>query len=142
MSGLLALFGGQEHTPAASVQDQRGAELLGRAGVQVRFAFAGGPDEVAQSLGALEDPDLVVMTGGHLHARLDGSPVHDRILDLWRKGVPISGSSAGAIALCEWRQYLQPPRPLKLVPAAFGLVPGTAAARTTTATASGTGSAR
>ena len=99
-------------------------------GVGVRFAMAGGPDETRRALDALAEPDLVVLTGGHpwlLHARLDGSPVRDRILQLWRQGVSVSGSSAGAIALCEWRQYLRPPRPLRLV-RAFGVVPGTAAA--------------
>ena len=102
----------------------------GLMGVEVRFALDGGPDEEQRSVEALADPDLVVMTGGHpwlLHARLDGSAVQQRIVELWHQGVPISGSSAGAIALCEWRQYLQPPHPLRLV-RAFGLVPGSAAA--------------
>lgn len=99
-------------------------------GCRVQFAMTGGPGETEHALEALADPDIVVMTGGHpwlLHRRLDGSPVWDRIVELWRGGVPLSGSSAGAIALCEWRQHLQPPRPFRLV-RAFGLVPGTAAA--------------
>ena len=99
-------------------------------GCRVQFAMTGGHDETERSLQALADPDIVVMTGGHpwlLHRRLEGSPVWDRIVELWRDGVPLSGSSAGAIALCEWRQRLQPPRPFRLV-RAFGLVPGTAAA--------------
>ena len=102
----------------------------GGLGVAVQFALAGGPDETPRALNALADPDLVVLTGGHpwlLHARLDTSPVRRRILELWRRGVPVSGSSAGAIALCEWRQCLRPPHPLRLV-RAFGFVAGTAAA--------------
>lgn len=99
-------------------------------GCRVQFAMTGGVDQTERALEALADPDIVVMTGGHpwlLHRRLDGSPVWDRIVELWQDGVPLSGSSAGAIAMCEWRQHLQPPRPFQLV-RAYGLVPGTAAA--------------
>ena len=160
MTALLALLGGQEHTAGCEAIDRRLLEESGRAdprvavvlaatsprrrafktaearsywggmGIPVSFAMAGGPDELARSLEALEDPDLVVMTGGHpwlLHARLEGSRVLARIRELAEQGVPLSGSSAGAIAMCEWRQYFRPPNPLKLV-RAFGLVPGTAAA--------------
>jgi len=103
----------------------------GRLGCDVQIAMAGGADETQRALDALAAPDIVVLTGGHpwlLHARLDRSPVLERILDLWHSGVPLSGSSAGAIALCEWRQYLKPPRPFRLVPGAFRVLPGTAAA--------------
>lgn len=160
MTGLLALLGGQEHTPGCEDIDRRLLEDCGSAtpqvtvvlaatsprrraykmqealtywgalGVPVRFAMNGGPDELDRSLAALENPDLVVMTGGHpwlLHARLEGSRVLARIRELAADGVALSGSSAGAIAMCEWRQYFRPPNPLKLV-RAFGLVPGTAAA--------------
>lgn len=102
----------------------------GRLGVPVQFAMNGGYDEADRALEALGEPDIVVMTGGHpwlLHARLEGSRVLARIMELLGLGVPLSGSSAGAIAMCEWRQHFQPPRPFRLVPA-FGLVPGTAAA--------------
>lgn len=103
----------------------------GALGVAVRFAMAGGPSEEDQAMTALADPDLVVLTGGHpwlLHKRLEGSPVLQRIVELWHAGVPLSGSSAGAIALCEWRQRLQPPRPFQLVHGALSLVARTAAA--------------
>lgn len=160
MTALLALNGGQEHTPGCEAIDRRLLEdtgsrvpqvtvvlaatsarrrafkiaeargYWGSMGIPVRFAMCGGPDEVEQSLDALADPDLVVMTGGHpwlLHARLEGSRVLVRIRELAAEGVPLSGSSAGAIAMCEWRQHFRPPNPLRLV-RAFGLVPGTAAA--------------
>jgi cyanophycinase len=160
MTALLALLGGQEHTTGCEDIDRRLLEETGsrvphvtvvlaatsprrRAykmqealsyweamGVPVQFAMNGGPDELGRSLAALEDPDLVVMTGGHpwlLHARLEGSQVLARIRALAAQGVPLAGSSAGAIAMCEWRQHFRPPNPLKLV-RAFGLVPGTAAA--------------
>lgn len=160
MTGLLALLGGQEHTSGcesidrrmlaearhdiprvtvllAATTPRRRAFKTNEAltywrslGIQPQIAMAGGPNETKRALAALDDPDIVVMTGGHpwlLHRRLDGSPVLDRILDLWRSGVALSGSSAGAIAVCEWRQHLQPPRPFRLV-RAFGLLPGSAAA--------------
>ena len=160
MTGLLALLGGQEHTAGCEDIDRRLLEESAsdkpavtvvlaattprrrafktneattywrRLGVDVRFAMNGGPHETERALEALEDPDIVVMTGGHpwlLHARLDGSPVLRRILELRDRGVALSGSSAGAIAMCEWRQHLQPPRPFQLV-RAFGLVRGCAAA--------------
>lgn len=160
MTGTLALLGGQEHTAGCEVIDRRLLEeartdrpvvtvVLAAStprrrafkinealtywhalGVDVRFAMHGGDNEIERALAALENPDLVVMTGGHpwlLHARLMGTAVQQRIVELWERGVPISGSSAGAIALCEWRQYLQPPHPLRLA-RSFGLVPGAAAA--------------
>ena len=160
MSGLLALLGGQEHTPGCEPIDRRLLEEARRErpvvtvvlaatrprrrsykvaealsywrpfGVEVRFALAGGADEQVASLDALDDPDLIVLTGGHpwlLHARLEGTAVQRRIMELWQAGVAVAGSSAGAIALCEWRQFLQPPHPLRLARAAFGCVPGTAA---------------
>ncbi len=106
------------------------AHYWSRLGAKVQFAFTGLPDDAERALAALADPDLVVFTGGHpwlLHARMEGTPLLERVMELWRGGVPLSGSSAGAMALCEWRQQLQPPRPFRLVPA-FGLIRGSAAA--------------
>ncbi|MPZ72186.1 MAG: hypothetical protein GEU74_02985 [Nitriliruptorales bacterium] len=160
MTGLLALLGGCEHNAGCEPIDRRLLAEVGHPnpkvtvvlaattprrrafktnealtywaglGGRVQFAMNGGQGETERALAALEDPDIVVMTGGHpwlLHRRLDRSPVWERIVALWQGGIPLSGSSAGAIALCEWRQHLQPPRPFRLV-RAFGLVPGTAAA--------------
>jgi cyanophycinase-like exopeptidase len=160
VSGTLALLGGQEHTAGCEAIDRRLLDETGRAkptvtvllaataprrrafktyealeywralGISPRIAMAGGPNETERTLAALDDTDLVVLTGGHpwlLHARLEGSRVLGRLLELLSLGVPLSGSSAGAIAMCEWRQQLQPPNPFRLV-RAFGLVRGTAAA--------------
>jgi cyanophycinase-like exopeptidase len=100
-------------------------------GGHVSFVFTGAPDETDAGLTALADPDLVVFTGGHpwlFHQRLDQHPqIVDRILDLSNSGVPLAGSSAGAMAMCEWRQRMRPPRPLQLV-RALGLVPRSAVA--------------
>ncbi len=68
---------------------------------------------------ALSAPDIAVLTGGvpgRLVRALGASPVWERVLDLWRAGTALSGSSAGAIALFTWRLALRAPYPLRLVP--------------------------
>jgi cyanophycinase len=79
-----------------------------------------------ESADALAEADIVVISGGvpaRLHAALAGSWIRDRIVDLWRRGSTIVGSSAGAMELCEWR--LAGPRPLVR---GLGLLGGCAAA--------------
>jgi cyanophycinase len=74
----------------------------------------------AQMLSALAEPDIIVLTGGvpgRLVRTLAASPVWERVLDLWRDGAVLSGSSAGAIAMFAWRLALRAPHPLRLVPA-------------------------
>jgi cyanophycinase-like exopeptidase len=68
---------------------------------------------------ALAEPDIVVLTGGvpgRLVRTLGASPVWERVLELWRGGTALSGSSAGAIGLFTWRLALCAPRPLQVVP--------------------------
>ena len=68
---------------------------------------------------ALAAADVVVLTGGvpgRLIAALGASPVWDIVLDRWRAGAVLSGSSAGAIALFAWRLALRVPNPLRVVP--------------------------
>lgn len=77
----------------------------------------------------LRAADLIVLTGGH-PARLvatTATTLWPYILDCWRQGTALAGSSAGAMALCQWRQQLAPPRPLRFV-RGFGLLAGCAAA--------------
>jgi cyanophycinase-like exopeptidase len=87
-------------------------------GASVRIAM---PDRNG-SRGALEavcDADVIVLTGGvpnRLVAALGASPVWDLILQRWRGGAAISGSSAGAMSLFAWRLKLYPPNPLELIP--------------------------
>ena len=67
----------------------------------------------------LDEADIVVLTGGvpgRLVRALGASQVWERVLDLWRGGTVLSGSSAGAIALFAWRLALRAPHPLRLVP--------------------------
>ena len=74
----------------------------------------------AQVAAALAEPDIVVLTGGvpgRLVRTLAASPVWERVLQLWRDGAALSGSSAGAMALFAWRLALRAPHPLRLVPA-------------------------
>lgn len=100
-------------------------------GAAVSFVFTGRPDEEEHGLQVLETADLIAFAGGHpwlFDARLQAAPaITHKVLERWAAGVPLSGSSAGAMALCEWRQRLRVPRPFTLVQG-FGLVPGTAAA--------------
>jgi cyanophycinase len=73
----------------------------------------------AQVASALEAPDIIVLTGGvpgRLVRTLGASPVWERVLELWRNGTALSGSSAGAIGLFTWRLALRAPRPLQVVP--------------------------
>jgi cyanophycinase-like exopeptidase len=67
------------------------------------------------------DPGLVPKT-------LAGSPVWDAIVDAWRGGAALGGSSAGAMALGEWtlvRERMPGDQQRRYLPA-LGLVPGVA----------------
>ncbi|HSJ44328.1 MAG TPA: Type 1 glutamine amidotransferase-like domain-containing protein [Euzebyales bacterium] len=68
---------------------------------------------------ALAAADVIVLTGGmpgRLITALGASPLWDMVLDRWRAGAVLSGSSAGAIALFAWRLALRVPNPLRVVP--------------------------
>ena len=78
---------------------------------------------------AIREADLIVLTGGN-PTRLvatTATTLWPHIAERWRKGAAVSGSSAGAMVLCDWRQQVTPPRPLRVV-RAFGMVRGCAAA--------------
>ena len=67
------------------------------------------------------DPGVVPRT-------LAGTPVWDAIVGAWRAGAVLAGSSAGAMALCEWtlvRQRMPGDDRRRYLPA-LGLVPGVA----------------
>lgn len=103
-------------------------EYWSRLGATARFAFTGQHDESREALDVLESPDLVVLTGGRpwlLQRRLSPA-LTGRLRQLWESGVPLSGSSAGAMAMCEWRLDLEPRQPLRFR-RGLGLVPGVAA---------------
>jgi peptidase E len=158
MSGLIAVLGGQEHHPgcepvdrrllaesglsrptvtvllAATVPDRIRLKVLEATnywpalGARVRIVAPGRVHDTEHTLRALEETDLVMLTGGRpwlMRAHLT-APIAQRLRALSRDGVPLSGSSAGAMALCTWRMWLQPgvmPR----VERGLGLVPGLAA---------------
>jgi cyanophycinase len=83
------------------------------------------PDARSDAEGAAAAVDragLVVLPGGsprRLVEATDGTPVGAAIVTATRRGVPVSGSSAGAMVLCGWT--LLPDAGLRLVPG-LGLV--------------------
>jgi Peptidase family S51 len=158
VSGLIAVLGGQEHHPgcepidrrllaesglsyptvtillAATVPNRIRLKILEATnywpglGARVRVCDPGGVRDVEHALRALDDTDLVVLTGGRpwlMRASLT-APIIRRLRDLSRDGVPLSGSSAGAMALCSWRMHLQPGVTPRLE-RGLGFVPGLAA---------------
>lgn len=76
---------------------------------------------------ALQAADIIVLTGGHPARLATATSWWPHIVTRWRQGAGLSGSSAGAMMLCEWRQLLAPPQPLRLV-RGFGLLPDCVAA--------------
>ncbi|MPZ53583.1 MAG: hypothetical protein GEU79_12765 [Acidimicrobiia bacterium] len=79
---------------------------------------------LAHALEVVHDADVIVLTGGHpnlLVGGLGASPLWDEIVARWLDGAALSGSSAGAMAVFQWRIRLYPPDPLKLIPG-LGLV--------------------
>jgi cyanophycinase len=67
------------------------------------------------------DPGLVPRT-------LAGTPLWDAVVEAWRSGAALAGSSAGAMALCAWtlvRERMPGDHRRRAVPG-LGLVPGTA----------------
>jgi cyanophycinase-like exopeptidase len=78
----------------------------------------------------IEEADVVVLPGGvpnRLVGALQGTPVLEQIVARWIHGAAVTGSSAGAIALFEWRLNLYPPDPFRLIPS-FGMLSGFVAA--------------
>jgi hypothetical protein len=119
---------------AATVPNRIGAKVLEATnywpglGARVRISCPGGVHDTEHTLEALRDTDLVVLAGGRpwlMRAHLT-SPIVERLRQLSDEGVPLSGSSAGAMALCAWRLHLQPGRTPR-VERGHGFVPGFAA---------------
>lgn len=99
-----------------------------RMGVDVRIAR---PElDPMRAEVALMGADIAVIPGGHPNKLIGGlgpSPLTDLMVTKWLDGMAISGSSAGAMALFEWRIKLYPPNPFRLLPA-LGLLDGHVAA--------------
>lgn len=87
-------------------------------GARVTVVHPGALRSVAAA-DAIAAADVIVLTGGvpgRLVAALGASTAWERVLDRWREGAALSGSSAGAMALLTWRLCLRAPRPLRLTP--------------------------
>ena len=99
-----------------------------RMGVDVRIAL---PElDPVRAEVELMEADIAVIPGGHPNKLIGGlgaSPLTDLMVSRWLDGMAISGSSAGAMGLFEWRIKLYPPNPFRLLPA-LGLLDGHVAA--------------
>lgn len=94
------------------------------------FAIATVEMGIERAIEELSSADIAVLPGGHpnkLVAGLGASPLTDVLVARWLSGMAVSGSSAGAMGLFEWRIKLYPPNPLRLLPG-LGLLDGYVAA--------------
>ncbi|HVM27713.1 MAG TPA: Type 1 glutamine amidotransferase-like domain-containing protein [Mycobacteriales bacterium] len=122
---VVALAGaeGREHDTAAA----RGVAHYARLGADAVAApdARTDPDGAAE---AMSDAQLLILAGGspsRLIEALHATPVGGVLVDLVRRGVAVSGASAGAMVLCAWA--VLPDRRGEHGPAVvrgLGLVPG------------------
>lgn len=98
-----------DELPVLKPSDAQREDLVDRAAAAGFFYLVGG------------DPGLVVAT-------LRGSPVWRAIVQAWQAGAALAGSSAGAMAMCQWtlirRQW--PNRYVRSYREALGVLPKTA----------------
>lgn len=121
--------------PATSSARKRPAERMGavrhwsQLGATVDAADVAADPDDGRMPALLRDADVIVLTGGHPTrlATATATAWWPHVVTRWHQGAALSGSSAGAMVLCEWRQQLASPHPLRLV-RGFGLLPACAAA--------------
>lgn len=95
-------------------------------GARARCAWAGEPDPVGRALDLIVQADLVVLTGGRpwlAARRLADGPVAAALRTASQAGVPILGSSAGAMVAAAAMWSFAPGRLMAPRPA-LGLAPG------------------
>lgn len=152
--GPIALIGGSEHLPGCEAIDRwllaasgsarpvvtvvplaSSIRTHGRAVERARSwwrafgveAVIAGPTAAARDR-SIERADIIVLTGGvpdRLYARLHGSVIWQLILERWRQGTALSGSSSGAMVMASHRQSVRPP--FRVAPG-FGLITNAAVA--------------
>jgi cyanophycinase-like exopeptidase len=96
-----------------------------RLGARARAVIpASGDDRVALEI--IDGADVIVLPGGvpnRLVSAVADTLIHEAIISRWQAGAGLTGSSAGAMGLFEWRLNLYPPDPFRLIPG-LGLLEG------------------
>lgn len=152
--GPIALIGGSEHLPGCEAIDRwllaatgsaipvvtvvplaSSIRTHGRAVERARRwwrslgveAVIAGPT-AAERDRSIERADIIVLTGGvpdRLYTRLHCSMTWQVIIERWRQGAALSGSSSGAMVMASHRQSVRPP--FRVAPG-FGLIANAAVA--------------
>lgn len=127
---LIVATAAADHPEMAVATAQRWFDSLGLAVVELRARSRG---EAMSAAGASEAAaaGLFYLVGGdpgRLVRVLLGSAVWDAIVSAWQAGAALAGSSAGAMAMCEWTllRHAFPGHTRRRPDPALNLVPGTA----------------
>jgi cyanophycinase len=120
----------REHPDAAVATAQRWFEPLGLVVDELRLRTRTDAGRAA-TIAAAEAGSFFYLAGGdpgRVAQLLDGTPVWAAVLDAWRRGAVLAGSSAGAMALGSWTliRARMPGDASRTVRPALSVVPGIA----------------
>ena len=112
-----------------SATEMRATRHWERLGVAVELVTASGDAAGTHPPAALREADLILLTGGRppRSATVAATALWPSIVERWRQGAALAGSSTGAAVLCGWRRDVGTGHPLRFV-RSTGVVPDVAAA--------------